>query len=177
MRRQTGAPKRFQFHRTLWPTDKRTWSNCSDRSAPKVQHLIRPHQTRILVLLPCNSRRIPNSGSCSDQRKSCCGQLGAIDCQHLSPSSTLGSIDTYRNILCLNGSIKLGVGNIMHRGLMTEQDIRMDSQLSRKLQIALERRCDNSCGCTRQRSQGSKPLDHSWKIHIDSALGVSQTPA
>jgi hypothetical protein len=43
-------------------------------------------------------------------------------------SGTAAGID--RNILCLNGLIKLGVGNVMHRGLLTEQGIWMNPHLN-----------------------------------------------
>lgn len=129
------------------------------------------HHTRRLVRPPCSSLRIPNSGSGNDQPKSCCGQWGATTCQHLSPSSTnMENFDTYRNIFRLNDLISLATGNSLHRSLVAEQGIRMNAQLSGKLQIALERRCYNCCSCTRQRSQDGSPTSHSRKMHIDSAL-------
>lgn len=86
------------------------------------------------------------------------------------------NFNTCRNIFCLNDLINLTTGNSLHRSLMTEQGIRMNAQLSGNLQIALERRCYNSCSYTRQRSQDGSPTSHSRKMHIDSILrGPSKT--
>lgn len=86
------------------------------------------------------------------------------------PVLNIENPDTYRNIFCLNDLINLSTGNSLHRSLVTKQGIRMNAQLSGKLQIALERRCYNSCSCTRQRSQDCSPTSHSRKMHVDSAL-------